>query len=423
MQITVSGNAKGAVTAPPSKSMAHRVVLAAALAKGTSRIDNLEWSADIKATLKAAEGFGAQVITGENWAEITGVGQPAAPAQPVDCGESGSTLRFLIPILAQAAEPVTLIGHGRLPQRPQQVYADLFAERKLPFCQTQQGISLCGPLKGGEYILRGDVSSQFISGLLFALPLAKEDSIIRILPPFESRSYVTLTLQTLEQFGVSVEWQGENTLFIKGNQQYQPHNVSVEGDWSNGAFPAVLGALTGGISLCGLNQSTGQGDAVIFDILQSCGGDFSTNSEYNVEFSKRSLQAVTIDLADCPDLGPILMVLAMFCKGTTRIEHAGRLRIKESDRIEAMAAELKKFGAVVRQPDRETVEIDGCTPCQPVKPIDSHNDHRVVMACTVAALAAGLTITIQQAQAVEKSWPAFFDVLEGLGVEVKRQDD
>ncbi len=423
MQVTISGKAAGVITAPPSKSMAHRAVLAAALANGTSRIDNLEWSADVKATLQAAQDFGAAVVVGENWVEITGTGLPAAPSAPVDCGESGSTLRFLIPILAQTAKPVTLIGHGRLPQRPQQVYTELFAEQNLTFRQTEQGVELCGPLAGGEYTLRGDVSSQFISGLLFALPLAGQDSTIHILPPFESRSYVELTLQTLEQFGVAVKWKDQNTLFVAGNQQYQPKNVSVEGDWSNGAFPAVLGALTGTVQLNGLDENTRQGDAVIFEILKQCGTNILTNEQKNVEFCATTRTGIPIDLADCPDLGPILMVLAMFCKGTTRIEHAGRLRIKESDRIEAMAAELKKFGAEVRQLDSETVEIDGCIPCQPTQSINSHNDHRVVMACTVAALVAGLTITIQDAQAVQKSWPTFFEAMEQLGVEVKWQDD
>ena len=423
MQVTISKQASGVVKAPPSKSMAHRAVLAAALSKGTSRVENLEWSADVLATLQAARDFGATVTIGDNWAEITGTGLPHTPAGAVDCKESGSTLRFLIPILAQTGKPVTLVGHGRLPQRPQEVYAQLFAQRGLPFVQTHQGVELCGPLTGGEYVLKGDVSSQFITGLLFALPLAKEDSVIRILPPFESRSYVELTLQTLRQFGVEASWQDEYTLAIAGNQEYHPCNVVVEGDWSNGAFPAVLGALTGTVAVAGLDTNTKQGDAVIFEILRRCGAKFSTNSQEIVEFSKKNLQGICIDLADCPDLGPILMVLALFCKGTTRIEHAGRLRIKESDRIAAMAAELKKFGAEVRELDKETLEIEGCALCQPTQPIDSHNDHRVVMACTVAALVANCTITIQNAQAVTKSWPAFFDVMETLGVEVNRTDE
>ena len=422
MQVTVSGKAQGTIGAPPSKSMAHRAVLAAALAKGTSLVKNLEWSADVKATLKAAQDFGAQVEVGENWAKITGIGQPTAPKTAVDCGESGSTLRFLIPILAQTAQPVSLVGHGRLPQRPQQVYADLFAERGLEFSQNEQGVQLCGPLSGGSYTLRGDVSSQFISGLLFALPLAKEDSEIHILPPFESRSYVELTLQTLAEFGVQVVWKDEYTLSIAGGQQYIARDVTVDGDWSNAAFPAVLGALTNTVALKGLKSDTKQGDAVIFDILRRCGVSITENSAGTFEFAKDELQGVVIDLADCPDLGPILMVLAAFCKGTTRIEHAGRLRIKESDRIEAMAAELKKFGVTVRQLDSETVEIEGSMPVQPAEAIDSHNDHRVVMACTVAALGAGLTVTIDDAQAVTKSWPAFFAAMQSLGVEVQQHE-
>lgn len=420
MNVKLSNKPKGIATAPPSKSMAHRMVIAAALANGKSRIENLEWSADVTATLNAAEAFGATVTKGTNWAEIEGVGFPKTPKTAVDCGESGSTLRFLIPILAQTAAPVELVGHGRLPERPQQVYADLFAQRNLMFEQTATGIKLCGALQGGEYILRGDVSSQFVSGLLFALPLAKEDSLIRILPPFESRSYVELTLQTLELFGISVQWQDELTLFVKGNQKYQPKTAAVEGDWSNAAFLAVLGALTQTVQINGLNQQTKQGDAVIFEILKRCGVKISTNNQKNVEFSApNGLQETVIDLADCPDLGPVLMAFAMFCKGRTRIENAGRLRIKESDRIAAMAAELKKFGATVQEIDSETVEVEGCVPQQPKQPICSHNDHRVVMACAVAALGAGLSPEIENAQAVQKSWPAFFDVMQKLGVEVE----
>lgn len=418
MRATVSGALRGIVTAPPSKSMAHRLVLCAGLAEGTSRVENLSWSEDIKATLAAAESFGAAVRRGENWAEITGCGGPKAPAAPVDCGESGSTLRFLAPILAQTGAPVRLVGHGRLPQRPQQVYADLFAQKGARFVQDETGAALRGPLPGGEYALRGDVSSQFISGLLFALPLCKGDSVLRIAPPFESRSYVNLTLRALADFGVSARRQDENALVIPGGQRYRAQSCRVEGDWSNAAFFAVLGAVTGGVSLAGLRPDTLQGDAAVLDILRRCGAKFSTNSEGIVEFLPAALRGTVIDLADCPDLGPILMVLGLFCEGVTRIEHAGRLRIKESDRIAAMRAELAKFGGEVREIDAETVEIAGGALHAPGV-IDAHNDHRVVMACAVAALAAGVPVTIDDAGAVAKSWPEFFDVVKNLGGKVE----
>ncbi len=423
MNVTLSGAARGIAQAPPSKSLAHRAVLCAALASGTSRVENLQWSADVSATLQAARDFGARVKQIEGGAIITGCGWPQLPAGPVDCGESGSTLRFLAPILAQTGGEVRLVGHGRLPQRPQQVYAELFRQKGARFDQDEAGIWLQGPLPGGEYTLRGDVSSQFISGLLFALPLADEDSVIRVQHPFESRSYVGLTLAALADFGIQVhpcEGEGETTFSVEGGQRYRPFDFRVEADWSNAAFPAVLGAIAGGVKVAGLSRSSAQGDGVILDILARCGASFHWDEAGRLGFEPARLQGCVIDLADCPDLGPILMVLALFCQGVTRIEHAGRLRIKESDRIEAMAAELAKFGGEVRQLDADTIEIEGCRLHAPAQPVDSHNDHRVVMACAVAALAAGVPVTLADAGAVAKSWPGFFDQLEELGAKVVR---
>ena len=424
MNITLSGRAAGTVQAPPSKSLAHRAVLAAALAAGESRVEELEWSADVRATLKAACAFGAQVCQGSDWAVLHGQGCPIAPTEPVDCGESGSTLRFLAPILAQTGKPVRLVGHGRLPQRPQQVYADLFAQKSVQFAQDSKGITLCGPLPGGQYTLRGDVSSQFITGLLFALPLADGDSVIRVQHPFESRSYVGLTLDTLADFGIRVQCRQEEqeTVFmLEGGQRYQPHSCRVQADWSNAAFPAVLGALTGSVQVAGLDPCSGQGDAAILDILVRCGAQARWENGL-LCFAPAPLHGIEIDLADCPDLGPVLMVLAMFCTGTTRICNAGRLRIKESDRIAAMAAELAKFGAQVRQPNANTVEIDGCRVQPPATALCSHNDHRVVMSCAVAALAAGVPAVLEDAGAVGKSWPSFFETLKQLGAKVVRTD-
>ena len=424
MNITLSGRAAGGVQAPPSKSLAHRAVLAAALAAGESRVEGLEWSDDLRATLRAARAFGAQVRQEERGIAVRGCGMPAAPAAPVDCGESGSTLRFLAPILAQTGRPVRLVGHGRLPQRPQQVYADLFAQKGARFAQDSEGITLCGPLPGGEYALRGDVSSQFITGLLFALPLAEEDSVIRVRHPFESRSYVGLTLDTLADFGIQIhpcEGENETAFAVEGGQRYRPHSCRVQADWSNAAFPAVLGALTGAVQVAGLDPQSAQGDAVILDILLRCGAQARWENGL-LGFEPAPLHGIDIDLADCPDLGPVLMALAMFCTGTTRIRNAGRLRIKESDRIAAMAAELAKFGASVRQPDPDTVEIGGCRVRAPQQALCSHNDHRVVMSCAVAALAAGVPAVLQDAGAVAKSWPSFFETLEQLGAKVVRTD-
>lgn len=421
MKTTISGKAKGEITAPPSKSVAHRVILAAALSEGTSHIKNIEYSEDIKATLKAAESFGAKIEQNKDQVTITGTKNPKPINKTIDCNESGSTIRFLIPILAQTGEEITFTGKKRLMERPQQIYREIFQENNLKFHQTEEEIKIKGPLKSGTYTIRGDVSSQFITGLLYALPLAEKSSTIKIIPPFESKSYVNLTIQVLKQFGIKIKWVDNYTLEIQGNQQYKPQDVTVEGDWSNAAFPAVLGVLTQDIILKGLKKDTEQGDSAIIKILQQSGAKI-TEQNGTYQFQESQLKSSTIDLSDCPDLGPVLMTFAAFCQGTTTFINAGRLRIKESDRIEAIAQELEKFGITVEQIDKETVKITGKKLKQPDCEINSHNDHRIVMACTVGALSAGMKITIQNSQAVAKSWPSFFEQIEKIGAKIEHHE-
>lgn len=411
----------GCLAAPPSKSMAHRAVLAAGLARGASRIDNLDFSEDIRATLGAVAAMGAKVRTGSSWAEIIGRGGLATLLRPVDCGESGSTLRFLIPVLSLSGQQVEFTGRGRLFARPQSVYQDIFLEQGLLFCHDDKGIVIKGALAAGDYRLPGDVSSQFISGLLFALPLLGRPSRIRVLPPFESRPYVDMTLCALRDFGITAGWSADepDTLCIPAPQIYRNRDYTVEGDYSQAAFLAVLGALRGGITVSGLRPDPVQGDAAILDILARCGAKFTRTGD-TVAFEAGELSATGIDLAACPDLGPILMVLGMFCEGETVIRNAGRLRLKESDRIEAMRQELEKFGAKVSATE-DTVFIQGCRPVLP-GPLSGHNDHRVVMALSIAALAAGLRAEIHGAGAVAKSWPGFFEAMQKLGAEVVLSD-
>ncbi len=407
----------GVLAAPPSKSMAHRVLICAGLAAGESRIENLSDSDDIRATCRALTLLGAQIGPADgNAVRVRGVGGVCpAVSVPVDCGESGSTLRFLIPVFARSGKPVRFTGHGRLMERPQTVYADLFAACGLKFTHTDEEISLWGALPAGEYTVRGDVSSQFISGLLFALPLARGDSVLHITPPFESRSYVALTLRALADFGVSAAFTEENTLSIPGNQTYRPCNCTVEGDASQAAFPAVLGAVRGGVTVTGLRPDSMQGDRVILDILARCGARFTRRGDA-VTFEKSPLHAIEIDLADCPDLGPVLMALGTFCEGTTVIRNAGRLRMKESDRIEAMQTELGKLGAEIAS-TFDTITIHGA-PLHSSHALQGHNDHRVVMALAVAALAAGIPAAIDGAEAVRKSWPDFWQAIRALGAKI-----
>ena len=285
------GGIGGVIAAPPSKSMAHRAVLCAALAVGRSHITHLEFSKDISATLSAAAQLCAAVDTGADDAAVQGLGRFLPLTAPVDCCESGSTLRFLIPIASLTGQPVTFTGRGRLMERPQSVYETLYREQNLRFEQSSAGLTVEGALTPGDYRLAGNVSSQFISGLLFA----------------HSR------------------WLDETTLLLPGGQQYHPCDYNVEGDYSQAAFPAVLGAVCGGVTITGLAPDTLQGDAAILDILRRCGAVFTRKGD-SVTFAKAPLHGVDIDLADCPDLGPVLMVLGLLCEGTTVIRNAERHR-------------------------------------------------------------------------------------------------
>ena len=418
VQIQPPARIGGTVSAPPSKSMAHRAVLCSALAKGISHIENLEFSKDISATLAAAGQLCARVESGPADVLVEGLGHFRPVFGPVDCCESGSTLRFLIPLASLTGQSITFVGRGRLMERPQSVYETLYREQNLHFEQANGQLTVAGSLRSGEYTLAGNVSSQFISGLLFALPLLAGDSTLHLIPPVESRSYIEMTRAAQAAFGVTSHWLDDTTLCIPGGQQYHPRDYIVEGDYSQAAFLAVLGAVKGGITLTGLAAETLQGDAAILDILRRCGAKF-TRTEAGLVFEQAPLHGVDIDLADCPDLGPVLMVLGLLCEGTTVIRNAERLRIKESDRIAAMEAELRACGGVLSS-EGGTITVQGCKPRlhAPEAPLSGHNDHRVVMSLTVLALTADIPLAINEAEAVQKSWPHFFDALKPLGVEV-----
>ena len=421
MLVTISPPARigGTVSAPPSKSMAHRAVLCSALAKGISHIENLEFSKDISATLAAAGQLCARVESGPADALVEGLGHFRPVFGPVDCCESGSTLRFLIPLASLTGQSITFVGRGRLMERPQSVYETLYREQNLHFEQANGQLTVAGSLRSGEYTLAGNVSSQFISGLLFALPLLSGNSTLHLIPPVESRSYIEMTRAAQAAFGVTSHWLDDTTLCIPGGQQYHPRDYIVEGDYSQAAFLAVLGAVKGGITLTGLAAETLQGDAAILDILRRCGAVFTRTAE-GISFEKAPLHGVDIDLADCPDLGPVLMVLGLLCEGTTVIRNAERLRLKESDRIAAMEAELRAVGGLVES-EGGTITVQGCADRlhAPAGVLHGHNDHRVVMSLAVLSLATGIPLTVDDAEAITKSWPNFFEAIKPLGAEVE----
>lgn len=419
VRIEPSKNKGNAIVIPPSKSLAHRLIIAACLSKEESIISNVDYSKDIIATINAMRTIGASII--ETGSTLTIIGNPdfKHPIKKVDCNESGSTLRFLIPLLSLSNQPVEFCGQGRLLSRPQDVYQQLFAQDKALFKHTSESILVHGALVGGHYIVRGDISSQFITGLLFALPLLKQDSTIEILEPFESKSYVDLTLDVLKTFKIEVQQKG-NIITIAGNQCYRGTKAVVEGDFSQLAFFAGLGLINQETEVRGLNPNSLQGDKAILKIIEDFNGQYEC-LEDGYRFYPSKLQGTTVDLQDCPDLGPMVMALAAIASGKTHIINALRLRIKESDRIQAMEDELQKLGVEISSlPDE--VFIVGNQTLKGNQALNGHNDHRIVMALSILSTICINSNVINDAQAITKSYPRFFDDLKKLAIEVTYED-
>ena len=399
MNVTIRpGKARGTVTAPPSKSMAHRLLICAGLGEGTSRISGLSYNEDILATIDCLRALGAVCkVDGDTVTVIGTKVQTATPKETLCCRESGSTLRFFIPLALLGGKTVSFTGTKKLLSRPLDIYSQLCQEKGFSFVHEESALQVQGNLTGGTFDLPGDISSQFITGLLFALPLTKQDSCIRISSPVESRSYIQLTLQALAAFGIHAWWHDENTLLIPGMQRYQPANLRVEGDYSGAAFYGAMNALGSDIQITGLQEDSLQGDKVYETHLQSlCAG------------------RPTIDLSDCPDLGPVLFAVAAAKHGAV-FTGTRRLKIKESDRAAAMAQELSAFGTEVLV-EENAVTITPTAFHKPDRVLQGHNDHRIVMALSVLLMRTGGEI--DGAEAVRKSFPDFFEKLQQLGVTV-----
>jgi 3-phosphoshikimate 1-carboxyvinyltransferase len=413
----VASKPKGSIMIPPSKSMAHRAIICACLAEGTSTLINIDYSQDILASLNAMETLGAKIHKEDHQLNIQGVNNKISPNQlDINCFESGSTLRFLIPLFSLSDQPISFMGSERLLQRPQSIYQNLFDQQGLQFKQSNTSLQIQGSLKAQTFKLKGDVSSQFISGLLFALPLLNEDSIIEISEPFESRSYVDLTLDTLNTFGIQASFKDSNTLIIPGNQKYQACDYTIEGDDSQMAFFAVLGSFLGDIEVLGLNKHSKQGDRVIIDILKNMGAKIE-DTETGYQFHASSLKGIEIDLSNCPDLGPILCVVGACATGETTIKNARRLRIKESDRILAMETELRKFGVGIHSTE-DTIYIKNTMTKQKKLECDSHNDHRIAMSLSMLSLILQQNISLTNAECIHKSYPNFYEDLRKIGVQL-----
>ena len=388
----------GAVTPPPSKSMAHRLLLAAALADGVSTIENVALSQDIEATLRCMATLGAKwEQTVDGTLRVTGIGDRRKNFTELprfDCGESGSTLRFLIPIALAVAGGGVFTGRGRLMERPQKPYLDLFDEKGIFYEQKDGALTVRGVLTPGEYRLAGDVSSQFFTGLLFALPLLSGGSMLLPTTRLESRDYVAMTRDALARAGVTVS--GESAFSVSPSH-YRPLTAAVEADWSQAGFWYAARFLGNRVELCGLDEASAQGDRVVAALYER----FEPMGEQRV------------DVSDCPDLLPPLAVMAARREGTTHFVNAARLRMKESDRLRTTAALLRALGAPTEE-TADSLTVRG-VPAFSGGTVDGANDHRIVMAAAIAATVSSAPVTIKGAEAVKKSYPSFWDEYKRLG--------
>ncbi len=415
---------RGEVCAPPSKPYTQRMLIAAALSKGTSKLSNPLISEDTEATLRAVQALGAKVQTAENCWIIQGADPVKGAKKAINCGESGATLRFMIPVAALALTPSTFVLGKGLAKRPVEPLLESLKKIGAPAqVQNVRGKTAVivegGGIRGGRTSMPGDVSSQFVSGLMFACPLGQADTLLTLTSLLESKSYVLMTENVLSKHGVKVGISEDFTkVKIPADQTYQAHDGNVPGDFSSAAFLLAAAALTqSDVCIQNLDYGSIQGDKVILQILQQMGAK-SKVFENRIEITGDGglLRAVDVDSRDIPDLVPICTVLACFANGTTKIHDAERLRLKESDRLNSLYAELSKMGADIVM-DQDSLTIKG--PCKlHGAVIDPHNDHRIAMACAVAALRAEGETVIQNAGCVRKSYPQFFTDVQSIGADI-----
>lgn len=388
----------GSVTAPPSKSMAHRLLICAALAEGKSRIDNIAYSSDIIATLDCLSKMGARVEKGEDYVVIDGISSSVPHSGIFDCCESASTMRFLIPLAMLSEEKSLFTGCGSLLTRPMDIYEKIAEEKGLFYNRTEEGTTVGGVLQAGKYTVCSDVSSQFVSGLIFALPLCEGDSEVVLVGETVSCSYIDMTILAMKKYGVSVCRKDDSTLCIKGGQKYTSRDSYVEGDYSNAAFFDAMNYIGGSVKVDGLTADTLQGDRV-----------------YREYFSLLEKGTPILDIRNCPDLAPIIMTLAAVLNGA-RLVGTGRLKIKESNRGVVMKKELDKFGADIKVNEDEII-INKSILTSSGATLSGHNDHRVVMALSVLCSRYGGKI--EGAEAVRKSFPDFFARMKKLGIDIE----
>ncbi len=418
-QITPS-EVKGTLDAPYSKSIMQRALAAAALAKGASQIQNPSFCDDALAAMEACRALGAKVdMKKTGWSGVVlvqGIGGRPSRGGAIECGESGLCSRMFTPIAALSPSEFTITGKGSLLSRPMEM-AEVPLRSLGVQVRSANGflpLKVKGPLKGGEVEVDGSMSSQFLTGLLIALPLCENDSVVHV-NDLKSKEYVSMTIDVVSVFGGKIENKDFSTFKIPGGQKYVAQNFSIEGDWSGSSALMVAGAIAGEVKVMGLNDSSHQPDRRIVEALKSAGAQVKAGQGY-VEVKKARLRAFSFDATDCPDLFPALVALACYCRGKTVLKGAQRLRHKESDRAAALVQEFSKMGAIIRA-QGDVIEVFGAgggSSALAGGEVDSHNDHRIAMACAVAGLGSEKGVRVNGEGCVSKSFPGFFEALEGL---------
>lgn len=407
------GELNGTVSVPPSKSAAHRAIICASLARGKSVIQPIALSEDMKATMACMQRLGAEMTLCGDVLTVDGSHTFCVDHAALDCGESGSTLRFLVPVAAAGGVNAVFSGHGKLPQRPIGVFTECLPPMGVS-CRTEGGLplSINGRLQSGVFRVPGHISSQFITGLLLALPLLRGDSEIILTSPAQSVGYINMTIDILQDFGIVIE-QTPQGWRIPGGQQYASREFHVEGDWSQAAFFMTAAALGGSITIDNLNLQSRQGDKACLELYERFGAKITYSREGAVTIEHQTLHGIDIDATNIPDLVPALAVTAALCEGTTVIHGAERLRIKECDRLAAMRDGLTRLGADVTETE-DGLRIRGVKKLHGGL-VEGYNDHRIVMSFAVAAVGADSAITITDPDSIRKSYPSFFEDHQHLG--------
>ena len=410
---------KGEVKIPPSKSMAHRAIICAALSDGLCIIENIDYSDDIIATIDAMNSLGAKIVKHKDYIEVIGAygsNEKAKETRVIDCNESGSTLRFLVPISLLFKGSSKFIGRGNLGKRPLTTYYNIFERQGIEYSYEEGNLNLVinGELKPGTFEVEGNVSSQFITGLLFTLPLLKEGSKIIITTEMESKGYIDLTLRAMSDFGVEIINNNYREFIIKGNQKYNARNYRVEGDYSQAAFFLCADSLGNEVLCKDLDLNSLQGDKEVIDILERMNVVFNANDIGVKGTTNGELTSTVIDGSQCPDIIPVLTSVAALTKGTTEIINAGRLRIKECDRLAAVTSELNKLGAKIIEKEDGLV-VTGVEKLQGGVEVWSHKDHRIAMTLAIASTRCEKPIVIKDYECIAKSYPNFFEDFKALG--------